>query len=276
MKLFLAVLIVPILAAAAFAEDPQPAAIPDATAPATAPATATPAAETKPATAKASKPSVSGPQTDDQKTFYALGVWLSQRVATFSLSPSELKYVQMGLSDAVLGRASKADLQTYGPKLQEMAQKRGAAVQAKEQARALKQAGPEKEKGKAYAQAAAKEKDAYKSDSGMIFIPIKEGTGASPKASDTVKVHYEGTLIDGTVFDSSIKRGQPAEFPLNGVIPCWTEGVQRLKVGGKAKLVCPSKIAYGDTGHPPTIPGGATLVFQVELLDITTKSADKN
>ncbi|HEX8908988.1 MAG TPA: FKBP-type peptidyl-prolyl cis-trans isomerase, partial [Anaeromyxobacteraceae bacterium] len=89
-----------------------------------------------------------------------------------------------------------------------------------------------------------------------------------PKETDTVKVHYTGTLIDGKVFDSSVKRGQPAEFPLNQVIKCWTEGVAKMKVGGKAKLVCPSSIAYGDEGRPPTIPGGATLVFEVELLDV--------
>jgi FKBP-type peptidyl-prolyl cis-trans isomerase FkpA len=288
MKRFLAVLIVPFLAAAAFAEDSQPAASSDAkapstvtAAPATTPATVTTnATDGKPAVAPTAKPSSAGPQTDDQKTFYALGLWLSQRVTTFNLSASEFKYVRMGLSDAVVGHMSANDMQTYmqtyGPKLQEMAQKRGAAVAAKEQAKALKQSGPEKEKGKAYAEAAAKEKDAYKSNSGMVFIPIKEGTGAEPKDSDTVKVHYVGTLIDGTEFDSSVKRGQPAEFPLKGVIPCWTEGVQKIKVGGKAKLVCPSSIAYGDQGRPPTIPGGATLVFQVELLDITTKSADKN
>lgn len=272
MNRFLAILILPILSAAVFAEDPKPAASPDAAAPAAATAPTTPAAETKPATAK---PAAAGPQTDDQKTFYALGVWLSQRVTVFNLTASELKYVQMGLSDTVLGRASKADLQTYGPKLQELAQKRGAALQAKERAKqakeeaeAAKHTGPEKEKGKAYAEAAAKEKGAVKSDSGLVYIPVKEGTGPSPKATDTVKVDYVGTLIDGTEFDSSVKRGQPLVIPLNHVVPCWTEGVQKMKVGGKAKLVCPSSIAYRDLGMPPTIPGGATLVFQVDLLDI--------
>ena len=87
-------------------------------------------------------------------------------------------------------------------------------------------------------------------------------------ASDSVKVNYRGTLIDGTEFDSSYKRHQPAQFQLSGVIRCWTEGVQKMKVGGKARLVCPSEIAYGDNGHPPTIPGGATLIFEIELLEI--------
>ena len=88
------------------------------------------------------------------------------------------------------------------------------------------------------------------------------------KATDKVKVHYHGTLIDGTVFDSSVERKQPIDFALNGVIPCWTEGVQMMKVGGKARLVCPSEIAYGDNGAPPKIKPGATLVFDVELLEI--------
>ena len=100
-----------------------------------------------------------------------------------------------------------------------------------------------------------------------VDIPVKEGAGANPTATSTVKVHYHGTLRDGTVFDSSVQRGQPISFPLNGVIPCWTEGVQKMKVGGKAKLVCPSDTAYGDQGSGP-IPGGATLLFEVELIAI--------
>ena len=94
------------------------------------------------------------------------------------------------------------------------------------------------------------------------------GSGPSPKATDTVKVHYRGTLVNGTVFDSSYERNEPAEFPLNQVIRCWTEGVQKMKVGGKARLVCPANIAYGERGSPPQIPGGATLVFEIELLGI--------
>ncbi len=101
----------------------------------------------------------------------------------------------------------------------------------------------------------------------MIYREVSAGSGASPQATDTVKVHYRGTLIDGTEFDSSYKRNEPAQFPLNQVIPCWTEGVQKMKVGGKARLVCPSSIAYGDQGRP-SIPGGAALLFDIELLEI--------
>lgn len=97
---------------------------------------------------------------------------------------------------------------------------------------------------------------------------LREGSGPSPSASDVVQVHYHGTFPDGRVFDSSVQRGEPASFPLNRVIPCWTQGVQQMKVGGKAKLVCPPALAYGEAGAPPTIPPNATLVFEVELLAI--------
>lgn len=107
-----------------------------------------------------------------------------------------------------------------------------------------------------------------KTASGIVITTLKEGSGASPKASDTVKVHYRGTLTDGKEFDSSYKRGQLASFPLNRVIPCWTEGVQTLKLGGKAKLQCPSQLAYGSRGIPGVIPPDATLLFEIELLEI--------
>ena len=104
--------------------------------------------------------------------------------------------------------------------------------------------------------------------SGLEITHIVEGTGASPSAQDTVVVHYHGTFPDGKVFDSSVERGQPATFPLNRVIPCWTEGVQQIKTGGKANLVCPPAIAYGARGAPPRIPPNSTLHFEVELIEI--------
>ena len=123
----------------------------------------------------------------------------------------------------------------------------------------------------AVAAAAAKEAGAVVTSSGLVYRSLKDGTGASPTASDKVKVHYRGTFPDGKEFDSSYKRNEAIEFPLNGVIPCWTEGVQRMKVGGKAKLTCPASIAYGERGAGGVIPPNATLLFEVELLAINGK-----
>jgi FKBP-type peptidyl-prolyl cis-trans isomerase FkpA len=198
--------------------------------------------------------------SEEDKTFYALGLMLGRNVQTFNLSPRELEIVKAGMSDMVLGKKPVVELDQYGPKIQGLARTRAGA-----------KAEAEKQKSKGFEDAAAKEPNAVRESSGLIYVPIKEGTGDSPKATDTVKVHYEGKLTDGTIFDSSVQRGQPAEFPLNGVVPCWTQGLQKIKVGGKAKLVCPSSIAYGDQGRPPKIPGGATLVFEVELLEIVKK-----
>lgn len=195
--------------------------------------------------------------TDDQKTLYALGVALSRNLGPFNLSAEELTIVEAGLSDGVTGKDPKVDMNTYGPKIQNFAQARAKAT-----------ADKEKEASKGFVEKAAAEKGAEKLPSGVIYKETKAGTGASPKPTDRVKVHYQGTLTDGTVFDSSVERGEPVTFPLNGVIPCWTQGVQKMKVGGKAQLICPSDTAYGDRGAPPKIKPGATLVFDVELLDI--------
>jgi FKBP-type peptidyl-prolyl cis-trans isomerase FkpA len=116
--------------------------------------------------------------------------------------------------------------------------------------------------------AAAKEPNAKVTASGLVIRTLQEGKGAQPTASSTVKVHYKGTFPDGKEFDSSYKRGEPIEFPLGNVIKCWTEGVAMMKVGGKAKLTCPSSIAYGTRGAGGVIPPNATLVFEVELLGI--------
>jgi FKBP-type peptidyl-prolyl cis-trans isomerase FkpA len=117
-------------------------------------------------------------------------------------------------------------------------------------------------------QAVAAEPKEEKTASGIVITKIREGTGASPKSTDTVKVHYRGTLVNGKEFDSSYGRGQPTSFALNRVIPCWTEGMQTMKTGGKSKLVCPPGLAYGSRGIPGTIPPDATLIFEVELLEI--------
>jgi len=200
-----------------------------------------------------------GPElkTDDQKTLYAIGLAVSQSLAPFNFSEAELELVKAGLTDGVLNKDKKVDLQTYGPKIQELQQTRLSA-----------QAATEKKAGQAFLDKAATEPGATKTPSGLIITTIKPGTGPSPKATDKVKVHYHGTLTDGTEFDSSVQRKEPVTFPLNGVIPCWTEGVQMMKVGGKSRLVCPAGLAYGDRGVPPKIKPGSTLVFEVELLEI--------
>ncbi len=209
-----------------------------------------PAADKKPAAdAKKAAPA-------DDKTLYAVGLAVAKSLEVFSLKGGEVDKVIAGIRDGVAGKP-KENLEAMQPKIQELAKSRMAVVAEKE-----------KEKGVGVLDRAAKEKGAVKTANGTIVIPEKEGTGATPAATDKVKVHYTGTLPDGKVFDSSVQRGQPAEFPLNGVIPCWTEGLQKMKVGGKAKLVCPANVAYGEQGRPPVIPGNAVLTFQVELLDI--------
>jgi FKBP-type peptidyl-prolyl cis-trans isomerase FkpA len=197
------------------------------------------------------------PKTDEQKALYALGVAISQSLSLFNLSEVELEMVKTGLTDGVLHKELKADLQTSRPKLEELQRTRLAAAAANE-----------KKVGQAYLDKAATEKGATKTPSGLVITTLTPGTGASPKATDKVKVHYHGTLVDGSVFDSSVQRGEPVAFPLNGVIRCWTEGVPLMKVGGKSRLVCPADLAYGDRGAPPRIKPGATLVFEIELLDI--------
>ena len=200
-------------------------------------------------------------ETEDQKTIYAIGLALAQSLQPYNLTPAELELVKAGLTDG-LNDKPKVDLKDYRPKLQQLGQDRAKVAAEKE-----------KKEAEGFLDKMAKEKGATKTDSGLIFIPIKEGTGPSPQATDTVKVHYHGTLRDGTVFDSSVERGTPATFPLNRVIPCWTEGVQKMKVGGKAKLICPSGIAYGDRGAPPKIKPGAPLMFEVELIEIEPAKA---
>jgi FKBP-type peptidyl-prolyl cis-trans isomerase FkpA len=211
--------------------------------------------------APAANPAASGNgQSDDQRTLYALGIALSRNLLPLSLSEAELDQLERGLRDGVAGKKPEVTPEEWNMKIQEFMQARAQAAAAAETAA-----------GAAFLAAAAAEPGATKLESGVIYRELSPGKGATPAATDRVKVHYHGTLRDGSVFDSSVDRGQPAEFALNGVIPCWTEGVQRMKVGGKSKLTCPADTAYGDRGAGPKIKPGAALAFEVELIDITTK-----
>ena len=191
-------------------------------------------------------------KTEREKTLYALGVAASDSFKVFSLKPEELAVVQRGLSDGVLNRKIQVDMSVYRGKVNELATSSYA------------------DRSRAALVHYAKEKGAVRTSSGLIFIPSREGTGAAPTATDRVKVEYEGKLADGTVFDSSRKQGGAVVSPLADGIPCWKEGLQKMKVGGQARIVCPASIAYGDTGKPPSVPPRSTLIFDVELLAVET------
>lgn len=197
------------------------------------------------------------PQSEEQKTLYAIGLVMARQLSVFNLTPAEFDMVKQGMSDGMAGTKPLVDVEAYRKKTQEL-------VTARRNAQGEKMAAAAKE----FIAKAAKEKGTITTKSGVLYLSLKEGNGATPAASDKVKVQYRGTLIDGTEFDSSYKRGEPAEFPLNGVIACWTEGVQMMKAGGKAKLICPAETAYGERGAGP-IPANAVLVFEIELLGVT-------
>jgi len=209
-------------------------------------------------TACAADPELKTPElkTDDDKTFYALGLVISNQLGTFKLTPAELELVKAGLTDGTLKKPAKVELEAFGPKIKPLAEARQAAA-----------AGEEKKKGKAYLDTMAAKPNIKKTGSGMLYETVTEGTGKSPGPTDKVKVNYKGTLIDGKVFDASEKHGGPSTFGLDQVYKCWTEGLQLMKTGGKAKLYCPAELAAGDRGQGE-VPPGATLIFEVELLEI--------
>ncbi|MGE0918619.1 FKBP-type peptidyl-prolyl cis-trans isomerase [Trichlorobacter lovleyi] len=198
------------------------------------------------------------PKSEDQKTLYAIGASVNRSLAVFNLSPSEFDRVMQGVQESHSGKNPGFEVTGYNQKIQELARARRKA-EGDRQITA----------GRDFLEKAAKEKGALKTASGMVYNSLLEGKGSSPKADDTVKVNYRGTLIDGTEFDSSFKRGQALEFKLSNVIKCWVEGVQKMKPGGKAKLICPPNLAYGDNGAGELILPGATLLFEIELLGFT-------
>jgi FKBP-type peptidyl-prolyl cis-trans isomerase FkpA len=246
------------------------------------------------------------PQTEAQKTFYSIGAYQARQIAMFSLTPAEYDMVLQGFADSAPGKKPAVDVEKYSKKVQELAQARRADKAAKAddkkvfesigayQARQLamfyftpeeyemvRQGFSDSAPGKkpvvdidAYSKKvrelakAAAQKGALKTDSGLIFFSLRKGTGASPAATDTVKIHYRGTLIDGKEFDNTTYTRKPAEFKLDSVIKCWTEGLQKMKAGGKGKLVCPAELAYGSKGVDTIVPPDATLIFEVELLEV--------
>lgn len=193
--------------------------------------------------------------SDDQKTLYALGLLVQRSLKPFDLDASELAIITRAVGDGAAGTPA-VSLDEWGPRIQALAQVRSERMTAREKAASA-----------AYLATAAAAAGAIRTESGIVYTELTAGMGASPAPTDTVRVHYRGTLVDGTEFDSSYARNEPAEFPLNRVIKCWSEGVQRMKVGGKSRLVCPSDVAYGDAGNQ-VIPGGAALIFEVELIGI--------
>jgi len=192
------------------------------------------------------------PQTDEEKTLYAIGLVMQRTLQQFDLSPAEMVVIQRAISDAAAGKPA-IELDEWGPRIQALATARAERITVRQ-----------KEASAAFLTKAAAATGAVKTDSGIVYTETTAGTGASPTASDRVKVHYRGTLINGTEFDSSYARNEPAEFPLGGVIRCWTEGVQRMVEGDKVRLWIPEDLAYrGAAGSPQGM-----LVFDIELIRI--------
>ena len=189
------------------------------------------------------------PKTEDQKTLYTVGFLMARQLSVFNLTPEELAVVKQGIDDGTAGKKPSVDLEVYKGNIQKLALDRLSA------------------KSQQYLAKAAKEPGARKTASGLIYESEKEGTGARPTATSKVKVNYRGTLVDGREFDSSYASGKPAEFELDKVIKCWTEGLQMMKVGGKARLICPPQLAYGERSAG-SIPPNSALIFEVELLEI--------
>lgn len=199
-------------------------------------------------------------ETDDDKTLYAMGLVISRNLASLQFSEDELAKIQAGIEDGSLGREAQVEIQTFGPKIDGMIQARLQEVAAAQRA-----------EGEAMVAAAAGEAGAETLPTGMVYKEITPGNGASPAADETVVIHYTGSLADGSVFDDSRKGDpEPVTFNLGRVIPCFRDGILKMKVGGTSKLTCPTDLAYGDRGSPPAVPPGASLSFEVELVEIAS------
>lgn len=202
-------------------------------------------------------------ETEDDKTIYAMGVSMARNLDRLPLNESEKEALQAGFADGIHKREPRVDTARYERKMQGLFARRTAAM-----------AERESEAGEAFLAEAAAMEGAERSDSGLVMQVLRPGDGPSPGPTDRVRVHYHGTLRDGTVFDSSVARGEPAVFPLNRVVPCWTEALQKMKTGEKSRITCPASIAYGNQGSPPLIGPGAALAFEVELLEILQQAKE--
>ncbi len=196
------------------------------------------------------------PVSEGDKVYYYVGTLIGKNLSGLELTPEQSEVVIRGVRESLAGTAEQLDDLTYQQKLQEI-----------QIARQRSKSAPEREAASQYVAKMAAQEGAITTDSGLVYLELTAGEGESPTRQSVVRTHYTGTLRDGTVFDSSVDRGQPLEIPLASVIPCWTEGIAMMKVGGKARLTCPPDIAYGDGGSGP-IPAGAALTFEVELLGI--------
>jgi len=196
-------------------------------------------------------------ESEESKTFYAIGAMFGSRLQGLSMSDEEIAALSRGLYEAAKKEKAVVDIASYQKKVQDMFK-----------TRTEKNSVEAKKKGAEFLEKFKKEAGVKVTASGLAYKVISEGTGNMPKPTDTVEVHYHGTLIDGTVFDSSVERGKKISFPLNRVIKGWTEGLQLIKTGGKIKLVIPPELAYGEQGAPPKIPPSSTLSFEVELFTI--------
>ena len=196
-------------------------------------------------------------ETEDDKTIYAMGVNLAQNLDHLPLSKPEREILEAGFADGLGKRDPQVDTARYGRKAESLFARRNADL-----------AKDESEAAEAFLAEAAAAEGAQRSDSGMVMVVLSPGEGPSPGPNDRVRVHYHGTLRDGTVFDSSVAREEPVVFPVNRVIPCWIEALQKMRTGEKSRVTCPPEIAYGDQGAPPLIKPGAALAFEVELIEI--------
>jgi FKBP-type peptidyl-prolyl cis-trans isomerase len=213
------------------------------------------------AAAAPARPAAPGARDEpDEKTLFGVGLAVGDTLEVFSLTPAELEIVLKGVRDGVRGKAKSPYDATVEAAVSDLARARAPRS-------AELRAAREKRDGAEYLAKVTKENGARKTTSGAIVLSEREGTGVTPTVADKVRVKYTGTLVSGRVFDASSRQGGSAEFPLRDVIKCWTEALQLMRVGGKAKVVCPSDTAYGPTGNKG-IPGNAVLTFHVELVDV--------